>query len=448
MSTSKQAKFSRGLVWTLGVAIVLGGILAYLALGPEATDFAHGKRVSLGTDGHDPSGVPKELANATLVERGEYLTRAADCVVCHTAKDGTPFIGGRAFILPFGALYSTNITPDVETGIGSYSDADFLNALHQGIGRGGKVLYPAMPYPSYTLMSDADALAIKAFLFSLTPVHAPTPSNTLAFPFNQRALMSIWSALFNPRQRYEPNTDQSDDWNRGAYLVEAMEHCGECHTPRNLFQALNNRAKFSGAVQAGWRAYNITVDRDSGIGAWSDVDIAHYLSQGHSAGHGAASGPMGEAVAESVSHLSSSDIRALVTYLRTIPAVHSSDLEATKLTAASAGRGDVAGANLRGEEVYENACAGCHGWTGVGSVITTANLIGTRAVNDPTGINVAQIIIHGGEHYAQEQTAMPSFDTVYSDADVAAVANYVTARFGAKATQLNAVDVAKLRSLD
>jgi mono/diheme cytochrome c family protein len=447
MSTSKQAKFSRGLVWTLGGVIVLGGILAYLAFGPGATDFAPGKRVSLGTDGHDPSGVPKELANATLVERGEYLTRAADCVVCHTAKDGTPFIGGRAFVLPFGTLYSTNITPDVETGIGSYSDADFLNALHQGIGRGGKVLYPAMPYPSYTLMSDADALAIKAFLFSLTPVHAPTPSNTLAFPFNQRALMSIWSALFNPRQRYEPNIDRSDDWNRGAYLVEAMEHCGECHTPRNLFQALNNRAKFSGAVQAGWRAYNITVDRDSGIGAWSDADIAHYLSQGHSAGHGAASGPMGEAVAESVSHLSSSDTQALVTYLRTIPAVHSSDLEATKLTAASE-RGDVAGANLRGKEVYENACAGCHGWTGVGSVITTANLIGTRAVNDPTGINVAQIIIHGGEHYAQEQTAMPSFDTVYSDGDVAAVANYVTARFGAKATQLNAADVAKLRSLD
>jgi mono/diheme cytochrome c family protein len=448
MSNSKQAKFSRGLVWTLGAVIVLGGILAYLAFGPGATDFAHGKRVSLGTDGHDPSGVPKEFANATLVERGEYLSRAADCVVCHTAKDGTPFIGGRAFVLPFGTLYSTNITPDVETGIGSYSDADFLNALHQGIGRGGKVLYPAMPYPSYTLMSDADALAIKAFLFSLTPVHAPTPSNTLAFPFNQRALMSIWSALFNPRQRYEPNIDQSDDWNRGAYLVEAMEHCGECHTPRNLFQALNNRAKFSGAVQAGWRAYNITVDRDSGIGAWSNADIAHYLSQGHTAGHGAASGPMGEAVAESVSHLSSSDVQALVTYLRTIPAVHSSDLEATKSTAASAERGDVAGANLRGEEVYENACAGCHGWTGVGSVITTANLIGTRAVNDPTGINVAHIIIHGGEHYAQEQTAMPSFDTVYSDADVAAVANYVTARFGAKATQLNAADVAKLRSLD
>jgi mono/diheme cytochrome c family protein len=448
MSTSEQPKFSRAWLWTLGVVIVLGGVLAYIAFGPGATDFAHGKRVSLGADGHDPSGVPKELANATLVERGEYLTQAADCVVCHTAKDGTPFIGGRAFVLPFGTLYSTNITPDVETGIGRYSDADFLNALHQGIGRGGKTLYPAMPYPSYTLMSDADALAIKAFLFSLTPVHAPTPTNTLAFPFNQRALMSIWSALFNPRQRYEPNIDQSDDWNRGAYLVEAMEHCGECHTPRNLFQALNNRAKFSGEVQAGWRAYNITVAADSGIGAWSDADIAQYLSQGHSAGHGAASGPMGEAVAESVSHLSASDIQAMVTYLRTIPAVHTSDLAVTKLTPASKRRSEAAGADIRGKEVYEGACAGCHGWTGVGSVIMTASLIGTRAVNDPTGINVAQIIINGGEHYAREQTAMPSFDGIYSDADVAAVANYVTARFGAQGTELNAADVAKLRSLD
>jgi mono/diheme cytochrome c family protein len=227
-----------------------------------------------------------------------------------------------------------------------------------------------------------------------------------------------------------------------------LEHCGECHTPRNLFQALNNRAKFSGAVQAGWRAYNITADRDSGIGAWSDADIARYLSQGHSAGHGAASGPMGEAVADSTSLLSTSDIQAVVTYLRTVPAIHSGDLAATKSTPAATERDEAAVANSRGKEVYEGACAGCHGWSGVGSVIATANLIGTRAVNDPTGINVAQVIIHGGEHYASQQTVMPSFDTIYSDADVAAVANYVTARFGTRGTELSAADVAKLRSLD
>jgi hypothetical protein len=172
--------------------------------------------------------------------------------VCHTAEGGVPFAGGRAFVLPFGTMYSTNITPDVETGIGSYSDANFLNAVHKGIGRNGTRLYPAMPYASYTYMSDADALAIKAYLFSLKPVHAPAPANSLAFPFNQRSLMALWSMFFNPDRRYEPNTEKSASWNRGAYLVEAMEHCGECHTPRNLAFALEQptevRRRHSGGV--------------------------------------------------------------------------------------------------------------------------------------------------------------------------------------------------------
>jgi mono/diheme cytochrome c family protein len=453
MSTSKQTRsLSRGVLWALVVLVALGALLGYIVFAPGATDFAQGKRVSMGAyHGRDPTGVPKELANATLIERGEYLTRAADCVVCHTAKDGTPFIGGRAFVLPFGTLYSTNITPDSETGIGKYNDADFLNALHRGIGRGGKKLYPGMPYPSYTLMSDADAIAIKAYLFTLAPVHAPTPPNTLAFPFNQRALMSLWSVFFNSNQRYKPNSDQTAEWNRGAYLAEAMEHCGECHTPRNVFFSLNNRKKFQGDVQAGWRAYNITADPDSGIGAWSNADIAHYLSAGHAADRGTASGPMGEAVDESMSFLSSSDIEAMVVYLRTIPAARSSDLAAPRMTPASAQdeAGTLLGADMRAKEIYQGACAGCHGWSGKDSVITTANLTGTRAVNDPTAVNVAQVILHGAEHRAAQHTAdMPSFDSVFSDADIAAVANYVTARFGVESARLDASDIAKLRSAD
>jgi mono/diheme cytochrome c family protein len=453
MSTSKQTRpVSLVVLRALVVLVVFGALLMYIVLAPGATDFAHGKRVALGDyPGGDPTGVPKELANASLIERGEYLTRAADCVVCHTAKEGTPFIGGRAFVLPFGTLYSTNITPDLETGIGTYTNADFLNALQRGIARDGKKLYPAMPYPSYTLMSDADALAIKAFLFTLPPVHAPPLPDTLAFPFNQRALMSLWSALFNPDRRYQPNRDQSDEWNRGAYLAEALEHCGECHTPRSLFFSLNNRKKFQGAIQAGWRAYNITGDRDSGIGAWSNADIARYLSLGHADGRGAASGPMGEAVDESMSLLSSSDIEAMATYLRTVPPARSSDLAAPRMTAASAEiePSGGQGANVRAKEVYEGVCAGCHGWSGTGSVITTANLTGMRAVNDPTAVNVAQIILHGAEHRSAQHSAdMPSFDTVFSDADIAAVANYVTAHFGVKSGQLNASDVAKLRAAD
>ncbi len=162
-----------------------------------------------------------------------------------------------------------------------------------------------MPYASYTYMSDADALAIKAYLFSLPPVKAPAPANTLFFPFNQRALMGLWAAVFDPDRRFEPRAERSAQWNRGAYLAEAMGHCGECHTPRNLFFALNNRQKFAGAVQAGWRAYNITPDDNSGVGAWSDADLVHYLSLGHADGRGTAAGPMGEAVEQSLKYLKS-----------------------------------------------------------------------------------------------------------------------------------------------
>jgi mono/diheme cytochrome c family protein len=439
------------ILWTLAAIVGLGVIIcAYIVLGPQPTGFAGGKTVSLGAyQAQDPTGAPAELKSASLAERGEYLTRAADCAVCHTAKDGTPFAGGLAFVLPFGTIYSTNITPDAETGIGSYTDADFLNAVHKGIGRGNTKLYPAMPYASYTYMSDADALAIKAYLFTIKPVHAPSLKNTLAFPFNQRGLMSMWSVLFNSDKRFEPHVDRSAEWNRGAYLAEALGHCGECHTPRNLFFALNNRQKFGGAVQAGWRAYNITADRSSGVGAWSDADLTHYLSLGHADGRGTASGPMGEAVDESLSHLKPGDITAMVTYLRSVPGVVTSDLPEPRSTPAAAAQLAAADSNAHGKEVYEGACAGCHGWTGVSPVIPFATLTGTRSVNDPSANNVAQVIIGGGHrHLAIDANNMPAFGATYSDAEIAAVANYVTALYGAKGADLTAAHVAKLRAQD
>ena len=440
-------------LWTLalvvGIGVIVGG---YIVFGPGPTQFAGDKKVAL-SDYHeqDPTGVPAELKSATLVERGEYLTRAADCVVCHTAKDGQPFAGGRAFVLPFGTLYSTNITPDVDTGIGTYSDANFLDSVHKGVGRGNTKLYPAMPYASYTFMSDADALAIKAYLFTLKPLHAPAPQNTLIFPFNQRALMGVWSVLFNSDKRFEPHTDRSAEWNRGAYLVEAMGHCGECHTPRNLGFALDNRNKFTGAVQAGWRAYNITPDHASGVGAWSDDELAQYLSKGHAPGRGTASGPMGEAVDESLSHLQPSDIGAMVAYLRTIPAAGTADLPEPQTNPApsSYSEGVASSSEPRGQAVYEGACAGCHGWTGISPVLSFATLTGTRAVNDSTATNVAQVIIRGAQrHMADTSTNMPAFGDAYSDSEIAGVANYVTARFGTKGSQLNAANVAKMRAAD
>src|SRR4029077_7646701 len=168
----------------------------------------------------NPTGASASFVKASLVERGAYLARAADCMACHTKPGGKDFAGGLGFKLPFGTLYSTNITPDKETGIGNYSDADFLNAVHRGIRRDGRPLCPAMPFTSYTTMTDADALAIKAYLFSLAPVHAPQRMNTLAFPFNHRRLINLWTWVFNPDTRFHPYTDRSAAWNRGAYLAE------------------------------------------------------------------------------------------------------------------------------------------------------------------------------------------------------------------------------------
>src|SRR5450755_3647464 len=195
----------------IAIAVVLAvgliGLLWIVVLAPHPMDFAGGPHVALSQySAADPTGVPAELKGARLIQRGEYLARAADCAACHTAEGGAPYAGGRAFVLPFGTLYSTNITPDKETGIGDYTDADFLNAVHKGIAPGNEKLYPAMPFASYTYMTDADVGAIKAYLFSLQPVHAPDRENALSFPYNQRRLMGVWALLFNPDMRFEPRT--------------------------------------------------------------------------------------------------------------------------------------------------------------------------------------------------------------------------------------------------
>lgn len=273
---ARQSPARRCAMIAAAAAFLVGAVAFWrIVLGPGATDFAGGRTVALA-DYHapDPTGVPAEMAQASLVERGRYLARAADCEACHTAKGSAPYTGGVAFVLPFGTIYSPNITPDKDTGIGGWSDAAFLNALHKGIDDKGRNLYPAMPFASYAGMTDADALAIKAYLSSLAPVRAPKPANALSFPFNQRRLVGTWSLFFNPDRRFMPHPDRSPAWNRGAYLVENLAHCGECHTPRNLAFALDNRRKFAGETQAGWRAYNITQDKAAGVGDWSDDALA------------------------------------------------------------------------------------------------------------------------------------------------------------------------------
>jgi mono/diheme cytochrome c family protein len=442
-----MSTFSRILAGIAVLGIVALGIGVWIIRGPGPMAFAGGSTVAL-SDYHqaNPTGAPASLAQASLVERGAYLAKAADCMVCHTAAGGKEYAGGLGFKLPFGMLYSTNITPDKETGIGNYSDEDFLNALHRGIRRDGARLYPAMPYTSYTYISDADALAIKAYLFSLAPVHAAVPENTLGFPFNQRWGMMFWSAVFNPDTRFEPDTSKSPEWNRGAYLAEALAHCGECHTPRNLAFALDNREKFAGALTAGWRAFNITSDKQTGIGGWSDDQLASYLATGHATGHGTASGPMGEAVDHSFSQLVPEDIHAIVAYLRSVPAVSSPDMPATPAPPAPASHKEGVTADARGKMVFEGACVSCHGWTGESPVSQFATLTGSGAVNDPGATNVAQIVISGTKRRTPDDAlSMPAFGDTYSDDEIAAVANYVTARFGGKGSKLTAQDVADLR---
>lgn len=434
------------LIFGAAVLLFLGVVAWRMLFLPGALAFAGGTQVSLAEyRGASPVGVPAELAKADPLAKGKYLAEAADCAACHTAKGGKPFAGGRPFKLPFGTIYTPNITPDTETGIGGWSDAEFLRAVHKGIGKGGERLYPAFPYASYTMLTDEDVLAIRRYLATLPAVRQANQPNTFAFPFNQRWLMAIWGAFFNPDQRFRPVVERSAQWNRGAYLVEAAGHCGECHTPRTLMQAMNTRRKFAGGQAEGWNAYNITSDRLSGIGDWSDAEIAQYLSKGHVEGRGVASGPMAEAVELSTSRMTPSDIAAMVAYLRSIPAIQTRALPQMAGPAPAVASAGPEG-NPTGKRIFEGACASCHAWSGRGAITSDQQLTGNRAVNDATAANVAMMILNGTGGTPEKHGAyMPSFRTAYSDAEIAAVANYVTARFGSKPSRITPADVKRMR---
>ncbi|WP_020178112.1 cytochrome c [Methylopila sp. M107] len=387
-----------------------------------------------------------------LVERGRYLTAAADCAACHTVPGGKPFAGGVPFELPFGTIYSTNITADQKTGIGDWSDDDFVRALHKGVAKDGSNLYPAFPYTSYTGLTRDDAVAIKAYLFSLAPENAPAKENTLGFPFNQRWAMKFWNVAFLDQKRFRADPKLSETENRGAYLATALGHCGECHTPRNIGFALSGK-DLAGTEIKGWRAYNITPDKETGIGAWSDEQIASYLASGHAEGRGAASGPMAEVIANSTKFLTKDDVSALVAYLRKVEPRKSDDgvkvaaapqsmLTSTAWAAAPSG----AEGGL-GSRIFQGACASCHQWNGKGQQTPYAGLAGTRAVNDPEGVNLVQVMLEGSDLRAVHQAAwMPKFGEAYTDAELAAVANYVIAHFGGKEGKVTPEKVAERRT--
>jgi mono/diheme cytochrome c family protein len=377
---------------------------------------------------------PLRAAPAAM-SHGEYLTRAADCVACHSAPGGAPYAGGRPFVLPVGTIYAPNITPDRATGIGAYTDDEWVAALRQGIGRGGRRLYPAMPYSSYTLMSRADALAIKEYLFSLAPVKAEAPPNKLRFPFNQRWSLRVWNAANLTDARYLYDTSKSLDWNNGAYLVQALGHCGQCHTPRNWMLGLQNGRAMAGAKQAGWMSYNISSDREHGIGGWSDDALAQYLATGTAPGHGPASGPMAEVVSNSLRYLKPADIHAMIVYLRSVPAQPDGP-DAVPAHVAPAE------ANPLGAHVFALACAGCHLPSGQGRQSAWAALAGDHSAGDAAGVNTLQILAHGSVlETPTGEVFMHSFAGAYTDEELAAVTNYVTAQFSGRAGAVTAKDV-------
>jgi mono/diheme cytochrome c family protein len=389
------------------------------------------------------------------VARGEYLARAADCVACHTLGNGKPYAGGLPFHLPFGTIYASNITADKDTGIGQWSDGEFVRALRHGVGRDSKDLYPAFPYTSYASMTTEDALSIKDYLFSLEPVRSETPANSLSFPFDQRYLMRGWKLLFLSRQQFPDGESADAKSRRGEYLVDVLGHCGECHTPRNQLFALDQGRKFSGAVTAGWKAYNISSDKEEGIGGWTSQQIADYLSKGHAEGRGAASGSMAEAVEFSLRYLSKDDLSAMVTYLQATPpqrgsgeGVVANDPPMVRRSGPATPPPDETGSPASGLAIFQSACASCHAWNGQGVQHPHATLVGAQTVNDPSGMNLLQVLIKGSHLKTNEgDIFMPAFGAAYSDEELAAVANYVVAHFGDKKANITARQVNDARKI-
>jgi mono/diheme cytochrome c family protein len=375
----------------------------------------------------------------------EYLTRIANCAGCHTAPGGAPFAGGYMMKLPMGTLYTPNITPDAETGIGAWTDDEFVRAMQEGISRDGRHLYPAFPYTSYTLMSRSDILAIKAYLFSLRPVHNVPPPSQMAFPYNMRWLMAVWNWLFLSDRRFQADPQRSAQWNRGAYLVQAVAHCGDCHTPRSqLTQATRAGEFLGGGLVDGWSAYNITPDVIAGIGAWSDDDIKRYLLAGAAPGKAWAEGPM-EAVASSTRHLTQDDADSIIAYLRTVPPVHGSGTISRSATADIPR--NLSSSNLDhmpGARIYDLYCASCHGSGRLPVTDLYPSMLNESTVGATPPRNLVMIMLQGVENDVSERGGqMPSFARKFDDQQIADLVNYLEAQYGSPDTSITPQDVNK-----
>jgi len=408
------------------------------------------------------AGPPDQTA--AVIARGEYLATAADCGACHTAPDGKPFAGGLPISTPLGTIYSTNITPSPEFGIGHYTEEEFSRALRRGVRRDGANLYPAMPYTSYAIFTEDDAHALYVyFTQAVKPVDQRAPPTALPFPMNIRASMMGWNLLFRNTAAFVPDPHQQAEWNRGAYLVEGAAHCSTCHTPRGfLMQEETSRAS-SGAQVGPWYAPNITSDPTSGIGSWSKEDLMAYLRTGHLSRKAQAAGSMGEAVEKSFQHLTASDLDAIATYVKSVPAVHDPGDNGSRFTAGKAsselaalrGRDGITSdaTDPAGAVLFQGNCASCHSAEAQGSKDGYyPSLFQNSATGAKNATNLVAAILYGVDRtIAGRQAFMPGFGghptdaNPLSDRDIAVLGNYVLTHYGSANTTITEAEVAEVR---
>ena len=374
------------------------------------------------------------------IERGRYLAVLGDCVSCHTAPGGTPFAGGAALETPFGALIGPNITPDVATGVGAWSEEDFRRAMQEGIGKDGARLYPAMPYPAYTKVTRDDVSAIWAYLRTLDPVRNEVQPNQLRFPFNvRRPATSTWDLInFRPGV-FQPDPAKSDVWNRGAYLVEGLGHCGTCHTPKNITGGDRGSEALQGALLQDWYAPDLTQDPRAGIGSWSIDEIVRYLKTGANS-YDIASGPMAEAVSNSTSQMTDADLLAIATYLKD----RAPRSERPAIALATADPRIVAG-----KAIYADRCAACHSQSGAGVPTLFPRLASAPLVQSADATSLIRVVLIGSRAVATSAAptapAMPAFGWNLDDTEIADVLTYVRNTWGNAASAVQPEDVAKLR---
>jgi mono/diheme cytochrome c family protein len=376
----------------------------------------------------------------TLIERGRYLAILSDCASCHTAPGSNqPFAGGRPIETPFGNIVAPNITPDPETGIGGWNDEQFDAAIRKGLRRDASRLYPAMPYNAYTRMSREDVLAIRAYLNTVTPVHNAVVANALPFPFNIRASLRVWDALYFTEGDYRPDPKQSAEWNRGAYLVDGPGHCGACHTPKTVLGGDRIDQYMRGSYLQGWSAPDITNDKRLGLGGWSKEDLVSYLKSGHNRVT-AATGPMGEVVTLSTTHMTDPDLNAIATYLKSLPGRTDS---ASPLPAGNP-------AMVAGAAIYRDQCSACHGLDGKGIAELFPSVADSSMLRSADPTTSIRIVLRGarsvGTTAQPTASGMPSYGRQLDDEQVAAVLTYMRNNWGGAAEAVSPAQVSKVRS--